>query len=286
MTRISGRTKYTCLLGNPVAHSLSPALHNTAFSALGLDYIYLAHAVEVAEIDHAFQGLRALGVSGFNVTMPHKQDACRLCDVVSPQAQLIGAVNTVHQVDGKLYGYNTDGRGYLRAVADAGCDLAGQKITMLGGGGTSAAILTQAAYDGIPAIDVFTTRPEQTRILTDQLHQQTGCTLRLFQQGDHDALQHSLSDSKLLINGTPVGMAPQVDACLVPDDFIFPDHLTVSDVIYHPEKTKLLQLAQAQGRPIFNGKYMLLYQADEAFYIWTGKRMPIDLLKQEYYQNA
>lgn len=285
MQTISGHTAYTCLLGNPVAHSMSPALHNAAFDARGLDFVYLAHPVEAAQFDEAVAGLKAVGVVGFNVTTPHKQRMAALCDELSPEAALIGAVNTVHHVNGRLIGYNTDGRGYLRAAEDAGYPLVGEKITVFGAGGTAAAILTQAAFDGVRAIDVFSTRPEQAAVCLKQVEQTTGCRIRTFQTGDETALAQSLSDSKLLVNGTPVGMAPKVEGCLLPQGFALPEGLVVSDVIYHPRQTTLLQRAEQQGNPFFNGLYMLLYQADEAFYIWTGKRMPIALLKERFYQD-
>ncbi len=283
MIPITGNTKTTCLLGHPVSHSMSPALHNTAFEALGLDIRYLAYDVTPEGLVDAVEGLRALGVVGFNITMPHKAAILPLCDTLSPQATRIGAVNTVVHRDGKLHGHNTDGIGYLRAAENAGVGLQGEKMTILGAGGTAAAILVAAAYEGVAAIDVFTTRPEVANTLTDTLTKETGCRIRLFQQGDRQALAHSLSDSKLLVNGTPVGMAPNVEGCLVPADFSFPSHLVVSDVIYHPQKTALLQLAESQGLATFNGLYMLLYQADEAFFLWTGQRMPIALLKERYY---
>lgn len=283
MQQLSGRTKYTCLLGDPVAHSMSPALHNTAFDLLGIDCVYLAHRVETVRFADAVSGLKAMGVLGFNVTTPHKQQMAALCDTLSPEAALIGAVNTVHHVDGKLIGYNTDGKGYLRAAEDAGCPLQGEKMTLFGAGGTAAAILTQAALDGVRAIDVFSTRPVEVDSFLQQVAASTGCVIRVFQSGDQEALHASLADSKLLVNGTPVGMAPRVSECLLPEGFVLPKHLTVSDVIYHPMQTRLLQIAAEQGNPFFNGLYMLLYQADEAFAIWTGQRMPVDALKARFY---
>ena len=135
---ITGHTGLVCLLGSPVKHSISPVMHNEAFGYYGLDYVYLAFDVKVEEFDRAVDGLLTMGARGFNCTMPHKRLMYERADVLSKEAELIGAVNTVVQEDGVLKGYNTDGRGYMRAVRDAGYQVLGEKITILGAGGAAA----------------------------------------------------------------------------------------------------------------------------------------------------
>ena len=155
MKQITGHTGLTGLLGSPVAHSISPMMHNEAFEQLGLDYVYLAFDVGTDKLETAVEGLRALNVRGFNLTMPDKNLMCTLCDRLSPAAEISGAVNTVVNEDGILTGHTTDGIGYMQAARDAGHDLAGKKMTLMGAGGAATAILVQAALDGLSEISVF-----------------------------------------------------------------------------------------------------------------------------------
>ena len=173
---ITGSTKLTGLLGSPVAHSKSPAMHNESFRLLGLDYVYLCFDVDENNMESAVEGLRTLGVAGFNCTMPDKIKMWELCDELSLAANLIGAVNTVVNVDGKFVGHNTDGTGYMQSVKDAGFDIIGGKMTLMGAGGAASSILVQAAIDGVKEIDVYN-RPgvnfDKAQILIDKLNEVT-----------------------------------------------------------------------------------------------------------------
>ncbi|MCD8155302.1 MAG: shikimate dehydrogenase [Clostridiales bacterium] len=283
---ITGHTGLTGLLGSPVAHSISPAMHNESFRALGLDYVYLAFDVGTEGLPAAVEGLRALKVRGFNVTMPDKNLVCSLCDKLSPASQIIGAANTVINDDGILTGTTTDGTGYMQAARDAGHDLIGKKMTLLGAGGAATAILAQAAMDGVAEISVFNVRdnffPRAERIV-DQLNQRTKCKVSLYDFEDDSILRREIGESYILTNGTSVGMAPKTDACIIRDPSFFHKDLVVSDVIYNPEETKLLRMAREYGCQTFNGLYMLLYQGAESFRLWTGKEMPVDLIKAKYF---
>ena len=155
MPNISGCTKTICLIGSPVEHSLSPAMHTFSFEQLGVDCVYLAYNVEPDQLEAAVNGMKELGFLGYNVTMPHKRVISRYLDEVSPAAELMGAINTVAIKDGKAIGHNTDGAGFMRSVKENGVDVAGKKITMMGAGGAAMAIYTQAALDGVAAIDVY-----------------------------------------------------------------------------------------------------------------------------------
>lgn len=281
--QISGHTKLICLLGDPVAHSISPAMHNLAFEALNLDYVYLAFQTTADQFEATVRTLKQVGARGFNCTMPCKRIAAQLCDELSPAARLMDSVNTVVIEDGKLYGHNTDGIGYLRSVKDAGHTIQDKEITLLGSGGAASAILTQAALDGVSAIHLFARKGNSWNTIERQiagLQAQTACRITLQELSDETALRNAIADSALLVNASSVGMAPDTDGCLIPDSSYFHPELVVSDVIYHPQKTKLLAMAEAKGLSTFNGMYMLLYQGAAAFELWTGQEMPIDLIKR------
>lgn len=281
---ITGRTQFTGLLGSPVAHSISPRMHNESFQYLGLDYVYLCFDVDERSLPDAVQGLKALGVRGFNLTMPCKNRMAGLCSRLSPAARLIGAVNTVvHEENGELTGHNTDGIGFIRALKEAGQEMKGRTMTLLGAGGAATAICTQAAIDGARAIHVFA-RPSsrfwgRMQRLADQLSRLYPCHVTLADQADERLLKSSLDNSHLLVNGTSVGMAPQTNASLITDPGLFHPELAVFDAIYNPRQTRLLELAQKAGCKTGNGLYMLLYQGAEAFTLWTGQEMPVEHIK-------
>lgn len=283
---ITGHTGLTGLLGSPVAHSISPLMHNEAFRILGLDYVYLCFDVGTDTLKTAVEGLKAIGIKGFNCTMPDKNLMCELCDELSPAARMIGAVNTVSNENGKLIGYNTDGVGYMQSVKDAGFSIIGKKMTLLGAGGAAVSICTQAALDGVSSIDIYN-RPgknfDRAVALADTLNRETSCQVSVREIADEKALADSVSESAILVNGTSLGMAPNTDTCPISDESIFHSDLIVSDIIYNPRETKLMSLAKAHGCPTFNGLYMLLYQGAEAFRIWTGHDMPVEPIKQKYF---
>lgn len=280
---ITGHTRLLCLLGDPVAHSISPAMHNLAFDALQLDYTYLAFRCNAEEFERTAATLKQIGAKGFNCTMPCKRIAADLCDQLSPAARLMHSVNTVVIENDQLIGHNTDGVGYMRSVIDAGHDIIGKEMTLLGSGGAASAILTQAALDGVSKIHVFARKGNSWNLIESQITQlckETACQITLQELHDETALKTAVSDSALLVNASSVGMAPDTNGCLIPDSSYFHPELVVSDVIYNPKKTKLLTMAEEAGLSTFNGMYMLLYQGAEAFHIWTSQEMPIDLVKQ------
>ena len=285
---ITGHTGFTGLLGSPVAHSLSPMMHNEAFRILGLDYVYLCFDVNEQCLEEAVKGLKVCGIRGFNLTMPDKTKMAELADELSPAAKIIGAVNTVVNDNGRLTGHNTDGVGFLRSVRDAGLDITGQSVTILGAGGAATAICAQAALDGAASIRIFA-RPKsrfhgRTLKLVDTINQSTGCRAELWDQADISALKKSLETSLLLVNATSVGMAPDTENSLISDMSLLPPSLTVSDIIYNPRETRLLLLARESGHKTFNGMYMLLYQGAEAFRLWTGLEMPVNVIREKYFR--
>lgn len=288
MKEITGHTKLTGLLGSPVAHSISPMMHNEAFRQLDLDYVYLAFDVNEAGMETAVNGLRTLNVRGFNVTMPGKNIMATLCDHLSPAAEISGAVNTVVNENGVLTGYTTDGIGYMRAVQDAGHNIIGKKMTLLGAGGAATAVLVQAALDGVSEISVFSIRDafwDRAEKTVSMLNERTSCKVKLFDFEDETVLRKEIGESSILTNGTSVGMAPNTDRSIITDITMFHKDLIVSDVIYNPRETKLLRLAKEAGCETFNGLYMLLYQGAESFKLWTGQDMPTESIKKKYFSE-
>lgn len=283
---ITGTTKLTGLLGSPVAHSISPMMHNEAFSILGLDYVYLCFDVGTDSLKTVVDAMKTMGVRGFNCTMPDKNLMCELADDLSPAARLIGAVNTVVNDNGKLTGYNTDGIGYMQSVKDAGHDIIGKNMTLLGAGGAATAVCTQAALDGVASINVFSIKDQffdRARNIVDNINKNTNCKASLYDLEDKTELNKSIGNSQILTNATSVGMSPNTDNCIITDESVFRNDLIVSDVIYNPRETKLLKIAKEHDCKTFNGLYMLLYQGAEAFKIWTGKEMPVKEIKEKYF---
>ena len=218
--------------------------------------------------------------------MPDKNLMFELADEVSPAAKIIGAVNTVLNEDGKLKAYNTDGMGYMRAVKDAGHNIIGKNMTLLGAGGAATAVCTQAALDGVASINVFSIKDQfytRAENLVERINQNTNCKASLYDLADKATLKESIDNSAILTNATSVGMAPNTDNCLIDDEDVFRKDLIVSDVIYNPRETLLLKKAKEKGCSTFNGLYMLLYQGAEAFKIWTGKEMPVKEIKEKYF---
>ncbi|MBQ9065424.1 MAG: shikimate dehydrogenase [Blautia sp.] len=285
--RITGSTRLTGLLGSPVRHSISPLMHNESFRILGLDYVYLCFEVGEGSLERAVSGLKECGIAGFNLTMPNKTCIIPLLDRLSLSAELIGAVNTVVNENGMLSGYNTDGIGFMQSVRDAGITVPGSVFTLMGGGGAASAISVQAAIDGISELNIFV-RPQsrfygRTQRTAKLISSKTGCRVNVFDNADKAELKSSLQRSSLLINATSVGMSPHEDESIIEDTSLFDSHLTVADVIYHPMRTRLLREAEGAGCKTFNGMYMLLYQGAEAFRLFTGRDMPVDIIRAKYF---
>lgn len=285
---ITGTTKLTGLLGNPVSHSISPAMHNASFQKLGLDYAYLAFPVDEMHFEQAVDGLITLGAAGWNCTMPLKRLMYERVDTLSDSALLSGAVNTVVNRDGELFGDNTDGYGFLQSMRDAGFSCEGKHAVLLGSGGAAAAILAQAALDGTAFIDVFArSTSASTKLIAEEIeriHGKCDCRIRLFDLADEVSLKKSLDKAHILINASSVGMAPRTDASLISDPSFFHPGLVVGDVIYNPRETLFLRTAREAGCHTFNGMYMLLHQGAKAFERWTGQAMPVEYIRDLYFR--
>jgi shikimate dehydrogenase len=274
---INTRTKLCGLIGNPVEHSLSPAIHNAAFQKLGLNYVYLAFKVE--ELDGAMRGIRALGnLRGFSVTIPHKVAVIPYLDGVETTARHIGSVNTIVVEDGKLTGYNTDASGALRALQNAGVDLRGQQVLLLGSGGAARAIaFAFGAGTGISGLTILGVDERERQGLVVDLRARTALRVEDGQISD-ETLRRGLMNSHTLIHCTPLGMHPKVAETCVPADLLRP-HLTVMDIVYNPLETRLLQEARAAGCRTIRGIEMFLHQAVAQFELWTGHSAPADVMR-------
>jgi shikimate 5-dehydrogenase len=280
--RISGHTKLAMLLGTPVAHSLSPAIHNTSFAALGIDAVYLVADVTAPALPAALSGARVLGMLGLNVTMPHKAAVIPYLDSVTSAAEFMGAVNTIAIENGKMIGHNTDGAGLLRSISEAGFPVRGSSVTILGAGGAATAAFTQAALDGASRVTVFNHRSARFAAAEERLaalHSQTGVPCTIHDLADNNALAAAVAASDIVINATPAGMAPRTDSCLVDEAWLHAGQ-AVADTVYFPIDTVLLQRAAHAGATPINGLGMLLWQAAIAEEIWTGQHMPVDFIRQ------
>ena len=281
--RISGHTELIGLIATPIRHSSSPKMHNEAFAKLELDYAYLAFEVGNEELEDTVKGLRAMKVRGCNVSMPNKTVIHKYLDNLSPAARMCGAVNTVVNDNGVLTGHITDGIGYMTSLKDAGIDVIGKKMTIVGAGGAATAIQIQAALDGVAEIsifnrkDAFFARAEET---VRQINENTNCKASLYDLEDLDKLKEEISDSYLFTNATGMGMKPLEGQTYIPDaSFLRPD-LYVSDVVYAPRETALLKMAREVGCKTINGLGMMLFQGAAAFKMWTGEEMPIEYMKE------
>ena len=277
---VSGQTNLLCLLGHPAKHSISPRMHTLACQLLGLDYVYLAFDVEENNLAEVVSSLKKMGVAGFNLTMPHKSAVIPLLDEITEVSKLTHAVNTVKYEYGRLYGTTTDGAGYIESLSEKNFSIPDKTVTILGAGGAAKPIIAQMAFDGAKEINIFKRKNatyEETVSFAKEVMAHTDAKIVVYDMKDSEALEFCIAKSELLTNATNVGMEEEIS--LVPKEFLRKD-LLVSDIIYHPAMTKLLQDAKEVGADYINGAYMLLYQGAKSFEIWTGEKMPIQEIKK------
>jgi shikimate dehydrogenase len=277
---ISGKTMVCALIGDPIEHTMSPAMHNAAYKALGLDYIYIPFRVKPEQLARAVDGLRALNVRGFNVTIPHKVSIIPLLDGLDSLAEKIGAVNTVVNNEGELRGYNTDAAGFLQALLEQGVELQGRKVVVLGAGGASRAISYILAEKG--ARLTIINRQLELDWAEDIAHLITkdfGKQVRVRELCD-ESLAEALAAADILVNATSVGMSPASQESPVPARLLR-QGLIVFDIVYNPITTRLLREAGAAGARTIGGVDMLAWQGALAFEKWTGHPAPLDLMRGE-----
>ncbi len=258
-------TKLLGLIGDPVAHSLSPRLHEFLLARAGLNYCYLAFRVPRARLAAALQGMRALGIRGLNVTIPHKEAVIPHLDGLSREAEAVGAVNVIANEGEKLVGHNTDVQGFLAPLRARGVELAGARAVVVGAGGAAAA----AAWGLLSAgaeVAIANRSPERARALAQRLSRWGPVSAHAL-----TALPELLKEASLLVNATPVGMHPHPDGITVPPQLLH-EGLLVYDLVYNPPRTRLLFEAAARGAETLGGLEMLVHQGVRALELWTGHR--------------
>ena len=273
---ISGHTELVGLMAYPIRHSNSPAMQTEAFRKAGIDCIQLAFEVDNTTLEDAVKAIRALKMRGSNVSMPNKTVVGQYLDKLSPEAALIGSVNTIVNEDGVLTGYCTDGIGYMAALKDMGIDVKGKKLTIVGAGGAATAMQIQAALDGAGEISIFNVKDkffEAGKETVRKIQEHTSCKAAIYDLNDHEALRREIADSVVLANATGLGMKPYEGITWLPDvSYLHPD-LIVTDTVYAPPMTRFLKMAREAGCRFMNGHSMMLFQGAAAFKLWTGKDM-------------
>ena len=264
------------LLGHPVGHSMSPLIHNDAFLKLGIQARYHAFDVKPELVKEAINGIRALNITGCNVTVPHKIAVMEFLDEINDEARQIGAVNTIVNQDGKLIGYNTDGRGYVKSLLDeTGEDLQKKSVLIIGAGGGARGVVTALLRHGVGAIEFTNRTIEKTTPLVKlagEFHIE-GSTI------EKEKAEGNLSKYDVIINTTSVGMSPNIQDSPLSLKFLKPDTV-VSDLIYNPLETKLLREAKERGGKTVNGIGMFVNQAALSFEHWTGEKPNITQMKK------
>ena len=274
---ISGKTQVYGVIGDPIKHSLSPAIQNAAFNAINLDAVFLAFKVSSADVENTLLGMRSLGIQGLNVTMPDKTAVIPFLDEVDETAKFLDSVNTIVNKNGKLKGFSTDGAGAHRALEERGAKLSGTKIVLLGAGGAARAVAFTLARE-VEELVILSRSPEKNSSMAEALNQRFH-TKVMTASLDPTNIKQSLKKADFLINATSVGMHPNAKQSLVERSWLN-SHLTVMDIVYNPIETKLAQDSKAAGATVIGGIEMLVHQGAASFEIWTGKSAPVDIMKQ------
>lgn len=277
MTLIDVHTKLVGLLGYPLGHSFSPAMHNNAFQTLGLNYVYLPIEVTLESLKAVVTGISKMNFAGFNVTIPHKINVMAHLDRIDELARIIGAVNTVTVKDGILTGYNTDGEGFVRSLeVKAGIALSGKSCFILGCGGAARAIAMTMAFKGAGNIFICNRTEQKAGDLVDEINAKVRPCSKMIPY-DPVAIKAAVRQADILVNTTSVGMHPDEDRMPIDADAITGD-LIVYDIVYNPARTKLLKTAEEKGCTVIPGLPMLVYQGVEGFRLWTGLEPPVDVM--------
>lgn len=287
--KISGTTKLIGIFGDPVAHTLSPVIHNAAFESLGLDFVYVPFHVRPRELEAAVGALRALGMPGVNLTIPHKEKVIGYLDGVDEDASAVGAVNTVVNRGGKLTGYNTDGEGFLRSLTEeTGFNPEGKKIIILGAGGASRGILASIVKRKPERVIVANRTLERAELLVKEFKEKFKGIKADAVELDEATLGPGLKEADLLVNTTSIGMevGGQVGGKGGGDSPLsfaienLPDKAVVSDIVYRPIVTGLIKGAEERGLKTLRGLGMLVGQGALSFELWTGEKAPVHVMRQ------
>lgn len=268
------------IIGDPISHSLSPTLHGHLIKRLDLDFCYHAFRVPSDGLRAAIEGVRGLGIRGLNVTVPHKENVIPFLDTLDQRSREIGAVNTIENRDGKLIGYNTDVSGFLESLRHEGIELEGRRAAIIGAGGSARAVVAALISAGVVYIQLFNRTRNRALALARHFAERTG--FQHFSVGNlnADGPSDDLKEVDILVNATALGMATLVGRSPVSERHLRPE-MVVFDLIYNPEKTRLLEMAEEAGARAIGGLPMLIFQGVASLRIWTGA----DLDVSEYFND-
>ena len=272
--KVSGTTRVIGLLGWPVEHSMSPAMHNAAFREAKLDYTYVPFPVQPERLAQAVDAIRALNLAGANVTIPHKVAVMQYLDEIDRDALKVGAVNTIVNVQGRLVGYNTDGQGFIRSLEEQGIGVKDAKVVLLGAGGAARAVVDALLSAGAALVTIAARSGDKASTLAS--HYSGSAVTGMDWQSE--ALSLRLAECDLLINATPLGMAPDLEKMPPVNWPVLASQALVCDLIYNPLMTRFLQQAKERGHRVVTGEGMLAGQGALAFQIWTKTAAPYDVM--------
>jgi shikimate dehydrogenase len=280
---ISAKTQLCAVIGNPIGHSMSPAIHNAGYAAKGLDFVYVAFAVE--DVEGALAGMRAFnGFRGMSVTIPHKVEVMKYCDEIAEVDRSIGAINTVVHEDGKLIGFGTDGPGALKSLTDHGVEVDGKNVLVIGAGGAARAItFTLAWTTKLNELTLLDINEDLLNGLASDLKAGTKANIQA-NLSTPDTLAAAMAKADIIIHCTSIGMHPKEDASLVPPD-LFRTGQVVFDIVYNPLETKLLKDAKAKGLKTIPGVEMFVNQAVLQFERFTGVDAPVEVMRNMVLEN-
>ena len=280
MVKVKSTTRIYGIFGHPVEHSLSPVMHNNAFSELDLDSVYVAFDVPPDRLSEAVSAIRALGISGINVTIPHKERIMTYLDEISTDAMLVGAVNTISNVDGRLIGFNTDVGGLLRALkSDLDFTPEGTKVFLVGAGGAARAIIVGCCRNYVSEIIIanrtLSNAEDLAKEFSDQFPKVEFTPVML---SDLERMKENITGSDILINASSAGMKNENPLEL--PLYLLPKHAVIYDIVYDPKETQLIKDSKKAGINAYSGQSMLLFQGVEAFEVWTGLIAPVDTMRK------
>ncbi len=292
---VDGKTQILGVIGDPIEHTFSPAMHNAGLDALNLNYIYLPFHVKQDRLKECVEGAKSMGMRGLNVTIPHKTNIMKHLDDIDSVASMIGAVNTIqfiydednessnqdNEINVKTKGFNTDGYGCVRAIEQK-TSIKDKKVTITGAGGASRAVAFQIANSGISELSILNRNLSKAESLADDLKTNLS-TIGIdidINAYDLDNLKRELSDSDIFIDTTPIGMYPNVDDDPIASADMLHEDLVVNDIVYTPMKTSLIKEAELANAEVVYGYKMLLYQGIRSFEIWLGREAPVDVMEK------
>ena len=276
--QITSSTKLTGIIGHPIAHTLSPEMHNRAFSLLGLDYVYVVFSIAPGDLSKVVPALPALAVKGINVTIPYKQEILKYLHEVSPLARRIGAVNTILIENDQLHGFNTDGDGFIVSLAEAGFNSRGKKVLLLGAGGACRAAALALAWSGAEIITIAARDIRKAESLVKETKLDEEAKTKCFVL--RNLPTNEIAEADLIVNTTPLGMAPlERQMPLISCDMLH-ERQYVSDIIYNPLETLFLKKAKLKGCRTINGVGMLVHQGAKAFSLWTKEKAPVEEMRR------